>query len=286
MDKKRKASEQINIRQKYNRINESLEANIDDICDPKSKSLTNTLDDMEAVYSQVKTTTESMLDAIAINAAAKRGRKQAQNLVESQKITETEFISGVKGRYALTEDARNVDWIRLGRDASNLLNETPRMCTMYGPVMKDLKLKSVVTRQRKAPEEREKAVLNATLAADQKAFQANEETTEATKRIETLARVLTSEPQPVDVFSFITNPQSFSETVENLFDLSFLIRDGSARLGEAPDHSTLVLSKCDREKKPPASNQCIITLNANRFQALGQLCPPSLKIPARNKQLT
>lgn len=40
----------------------------------------------------------------------------------------------------------------------------------------------------------------------------------------------------VGFFNFIVNPRSFGQTVENLFYVSFLIRDGSVGIGEDSDH--------------------------------------------------
>lgn len=40
------------------------------------------------------------------------------------------------------------------------------------------------------------------------------------------------ESQPINFFKFIINPESFGQTVENLFYLSFLIRDGKVSIDD------------------------------------------------------
>lgn len=49
-----------------------------------------------------------------------------------------------------------------------------------------------------------------------------------------------TEVEPVNFFKFFVNPNSFSQSVENLFYLSFLIRDSKMAIEEDPDTNELV----------------------------------------------
>lgn len=40
----------------------------------------------------------------------------------------------------------------------------------------------------------------------------------------------------VDYYKFVLNPQNFGETIENMFYVSFLIRDGNVRLQIDPEN--------------------------------------------------
>ena len=60
----------------------------------------------------------------------------------------------------------------------------------------------------------------------------------------------------VGFFQFIINPHSFGQTVENLFYVSFLIRDGSVGIGEDSDHlPTLRGSTCFPSPSLPTTLQ-------------------------------
>ncbi len=41
-----------------------------------------------------------------------------------------------------------------------------------------------------------------------------------------LQKLLNDNPEPINLFKFIINPNDFAQSVENIFYLSFLIRDG------------------------------------------------------------
>lgn len=75
----------------------------------------------------------------------------------------------------------------------------------------------------------------------------------------------------LDLMSLVVNPDSFCETVENLFDLSFLVKDGKAAL--AVDAKT-GLPTC-RPAEPPEEavpkTQNVVVLSMQDCRDIGDL---------------
>lgn len=58
-----------------------------------------------------------------------------------------------------------------------------------------------------------------------------------------LQKLLNDNPDPINLFKFIINPNDFAQSVENIFYLSFLIRDGHVAF-EIQDGEPIICSYC------------------------------------------
>jgi hypothetical protein len=85
-----------------------------------------------------------------------------------------------------------------------------------------------------------------------------------------------SEGQPIALFDFILNPQSFAQSVENMFYTSFLVRDGKVAL-EMDEDGIPVISIVDGEQEESideddgpkvARNQVVIDLDYELWKGL------------------
>jgi hypothetical protein len=63
---------------------------------------------------------------------------------------------------------------------------------------------------------------------------------ETTHRVQDVLKHLTK-AKDADYFHFVLNPQSFGQTVENIFHTAFLIRDGHAKLADSNDGNSIIL---------------------------------------------
>ncbi len=110
-------------------------------------------------------------------------------------------------------------WLKLGRLASKHTRRAPTMDFMLGPLKSDYKKRTVAKRikiDRSGPVERPDELTEADIEKNQQ---------ETTKMIMQVSDLLTAHPS-VRMFDFVLDPTSFGNSVENLFYVSFLIRDG------------------------------------------------------------
>ncbi|KAH9083498.1 binding domain of Nse4/EID3 to Nse3-MAGE-domain-containing protein [Lactarius deliciosus] len=72
---------------------------------------------------------------------------------------------------------------------------------------------------------------------------------ETTKHVIDIRSLLVEQNGPVNLFRFITNPNDFAQSVENLFYLSFLIRDGECALEIEEDGEPVICTSCHFDMK-------------------------------------
>ncbi|NXJ86999.1 EID3 inhibitor, partial [Trogon melanurus] len=76
---------------------------------------------------------------------------------------------------------------------------------------------------------------------------------------------------PISFFEFVIDPNSFARTVENIFHVSFLIRDGLARLKLDENALPIIEPTKDEERRKDdhgagARNQLVISLSHQEWK--------------------
>ncbi|KAF9204212.1 nuclear protein [Haplosporangium sp. Z 27] len=176
-------------------------------------------------------THEATLDAKLLVMSADLGMQKARHLRMGQGgFDETEFITRLRnkmGGHEIDNEQVGLDWSRIGRMAIKWTRKVPTMDFMLGPMSVEHKSRTVNQRARivrdpkamRKPQE---------LREEDIARQENE----TTKNVMQISDILGTCTDKVNLFELVVNPESFGQTVENIFYLSFLVRDGRVSITE------------------------------------------------------
>mmetsp|Transcript_3069 Transcript_3069/g.5879 ORF Transcript_3069/g.5879 Transcript_3069/m.5879 type:complete len:304 (-) Transcript_3069:201-1112(-) len=144
---------------------------------------------------------------------------------QSVDITMDQFLNGLLDRFSDGEDS--IDWTEVGKVGAEFLAAVPPTNFLSGQIKKDF-----VPRQQKQRSRQKKRKVDAPQTAPKEVQDADKEEKSHTEgRVHQLRKLMKrGAKEPVNLYRVIVNPDSFSQTVENLFDLSFLIKIGKVRI--------------------------------------------------------
>jgi len=225
------------VRATYRELASNIEENALEVTNPESTKLSEYLEKAEELFSKVRHPREAIHDSNFLVQLTKKGREQAQQLktdmVSFDNITFAEKIIGyVNGRHNINAEQEDDDafvdlskqcWEKLAKRTCPLFKKTYLFDFLLGPLVIEVAAPRQIHRnaQNRIPEGK---------VVKLKQIENVEEQEEATtKEVERIYHVLKDKTDHgknnICFFSFIINPESFGQTVENLFHLSFLVKD-------------------------------------------------------------
>ncbi|KAI0349380.1 hypothetical protein OH77DRAFT_1432119 [Trametes cingulata] len=142
-----------------------------------------------------------------------------------------------------------LDWERIARRALAKSRRVPAMDFMLGPLSIEPKKRNAVKRA-KLEKNKEDMKKPQEITEDDITRSENE----TTKNVATIERILMNTEGSVNLFKFIVNPKDFGQSVENLFYLSFLIRDGKCALEITEDTAEPVIMLCEQPTQEDYEN--------------------------------
>uniref|UniRef100_A0A8B9FLT3 Non-structural maintenance of chromosomes element 4 n=1 Tax=Amazona collaria TaxID=241587 RepID=A0A8B9FLT3_9PSIT len=235
------------IRNQYRELIYSVQQNREDMLSSKSDRLTEALEEANKLFSGVSSAREAALDAQFLVLASNLGKEKANELHSDM----TTFDSLVFAEDLLTfmginrieveendSDSESISgylpsdaWHKLGEETEKYFRRAPSFHYMLGSFKSDPPVpRQRIERQKKATGTEEKRAMPAQL---KKMEESHQEATE--KEVERILGLLQTHFQndpstPISFFDLVIDPNSFARTVENIFHVSFIIRDGFARI--------------------------------------------------------
>nr|XP_035959388.1 EP300-interacting inhibitor of differentiation 3 isoform X2 [Halichoerus grypus] len=201
------------IRKQYRQLICNVQQNRDDIVNTASDSLTEALEEADVLFDEVSRTREAALDA------------QFLVLASDLDWMEDDELSGCDDNTALSF------WETVQKEATSWILQAETFHFIFGSFKSQPAPKPRLEHHKKAHKMEENGDMPTKLRKLD--LSNNQEATE--KEVERILGLLQTyfrkyPDTPVSYFEFVIDPNSFSRTVENIFYVSFIIRDGFARI--------------------------------------------------------
>ncbi|XP_062352316.1 non-structural maintenance of chromosomes element 4 homolog A isoform X1 [Cinclus cinclus] len=275
------------IRSQYRELISTVQQNREAMLNSKSNRLTEALEEANRLFDGVCCAREAALDAQFLVIASNIGKEKANELhsemsafdstafaedlltfmgVNRTEVEDTDDFEDAPGAF-LPSDA----WKTMGEEALKYFRRAPTFHYMMGSFKSEPPVpKQRIERQKKASRGKAERAMPAQL---KKMEESHQEATE--KEVERVLGILQThfenDPNtPISFFDFVIDPNSFARTVENVFHVSFLIRDGLANIkmdeDELPIIEPVKPSGGEEDSRAGARNQVVLSLDRKEWQ--------------------
>ncbi|KAH6576757.1 hypothetical protein BASA62_001208 [Batrachochytrium salamandrivorans] len=240
------------LRADYRNVIAQAEENMQDVLNGRTRIDLNTeLKQVNELFLDVKATQDAALDSKALLLIAEISSHKVQRLnFGGGSFTLEGFVSKLVTRLGATQHpnpnndisedgdhndfgasstagSHDLKWDSLEDIISRFSTRVSVPGFMYGAIKNEPKQRERSRRTAKLVKDVTQLQRPEQLAEDDIVQQENE----TSSNVQMVYRYL-EQVQPIDFFEFIINPESFSQSVENLFYLSFLIHDGLASIND------------------------------------------------------
>ncbi|XP_035185302.1 non-structural maintenance of chromosomes element 4 homolog A [Oxyura jamaicensis] len=299
------------IRNQYRELICSVQQNREDMLSSKSNRLTEALEEANKLFSGVSCAREAALDAQFLVLASNLGKEKANELRSEMttfdSLTFAEDLLTFMGINRIEVDGNDSDtenisagylpsnaWHKLGEEAEKYFRRAPSFHYMLGSFKSDPPVpRQRIERQKKAAGGELKRAMPAQL---KKMEESHQEATE--KEVERILGLLQTHFKndpctPIFFFDLVIDPNSFARTVENIFHVSFIIRDGLARLKLDDDKLPVIEpikeneGRKDDDHSNRARNQVVISLSRQEWKDIVEtfeITEPMISPPAYSNE--
>ncbi|KZV63817.1 hypothetical protein PENSPDRAFT_757693 [Peniophora sp. CONT] len=204
------------------------------------------------LFDEVQAPQEATLDSSFLLAASNMGAAKARAMKAGGGAFDVDdFVAkllsymGGGGAVEDTQDAAPLDWEKIGRKGMAKSRRAPAMDFMLGPLQVEQKKR--VMKQRARLEKNKADEVKPQEIKEDDIQRSENETTKNVIMIKNLLEDKAGEQESgkINLFRFILNPNDFAQSVENMFHLSFLIRDGECALDIEDDGEPMIYI-CER----------------------------------------
>ncbi|ESW14613.1 hypothetical protein PHAVU_007G003000 [Phaseolus vulgaris] len=208
------------IRSQFLKLKTLINEKRDDLMNTESDNFDTILDEFDKLHDQVEKPREQVADAEALLDLTRTLFGSVRSLA-NEGVTPSQFVSSLLIRHGQGQDS--IDWQKLGLAVSPIFLSVHGSSTMLGPMDNEFKKRRTGVRKHRDPRP------TVTTRPEQLDEAGAVEKTDTDINMATMFNILRKKKR-VRLENLIINRKSFAQTVENLFSLSFLVKDGRAEI--------------------------------------------------------
>mmetsp|Transcript_798 Transcript_798/g.1214 ORF Transcript_798/g.1214 Transcript_798/m.1214 type:complete len:256 (-) Transcript_798:5-772(-) len=220
--------ERLEIRKSIRVLHKDAADRRDELENVNNLQLVHTLEKAEKIHEKIAHPTEAIVDLqaqLTLSDIAESGIRARNQAVD---ISIADLLHELDKRFC--PDGDDFDWERVGMKAAEFISAVPPTRLLGGVLTKEF----VRPKQRRHAKKKRKIVQEAKRTTKEIVDADKEEKAHTEGRVTSLKKKLKRAAKHgndlINYFEVVCNPESFSQTVENVFDLSFIVKIGEAKI--------------------------------------------------------
>jgi len=220
-------------RQGYRKLMDDIVDNEDNMIETENNHhvLLQYLQNNDELYDNVEAPQEAVMDAHVVKHLSRLCRKQAEQMSTNINVFKAEeYAEKLKASMNVEQSLDKRKWILLGEQVKTMFRRTPPLTFMFGSLdTSPPEPKEKKQREMKAKQATKLSQLKETQAAvmtetEKSVSQTDQMVSHVFKCL--VLKWKENDKRPLNYFKFVINPKCFGTSVENIFHVSFLVKEG------------------------------------------------------------